>query len=220
MALVDLPLFPLDVVLLPAMSLPLHIFEPRYREMIAFCMGAESRFGVLLLKARPDAIGESYDVGTVAEIMDTSRLEDNKLNIVAEGRQRFRIIERQFDRSYLHGTVAMLSEPVGEVQDAARLAIRCRRLMDRYIQLLMKQVDQPSIDLELPQGPVELSYRVANVLEQLQPSAIQSLQEVLEAETAVERLQLEVAILRREYAILQFMADSAVSHFPPHEYPN
>jgi Lon protease-like protein len=223
MSLIDLPLFPLNVVLMPEMSLPLHIFEPRYREMVANCLATDARFGVLLEPARRGGTDPSttpVEIGTVAEIMETSRLKDGRMNIVAEGRQRFRVRERCFDRSYLHGVVEILAEPVGDEQTAPLLAATCSSSIKRYIQLLLKQIDQEPLDVDLPMAPVDLSYRVANIIQQLQPSAPAILQAVLEAETAEVRLQLELSIIQREYAILAYMADLGTSKNRPYANPN
>jgi len=219
--LIDLPLFPLDVVLVPEMSLPLHIFEPRYREMIAACLATDSRFGVLLQSSRhrpdPDA---PVDVGTVAEIVETSRLSDGRMNIVTEGRQRFRVHRRSFDRAYLHGAVELLQEPVGDALSTPYLAACCSRSVKRYIRLLLQQVNQEPLEVELPSGPVDLSYRLASIIQQLQPGPPLDLQAVLEAETAEDRLQLELAILQREHAILERMADVGSDYKRPYSNPN
>ena len=218
-SLVDLPLFPLDVVLVPEMSLPLHIFEPRYREMVANCLATDSRFGVLLEPSRhggAEMPAAPVEVGTVAEIMETSRLNDGRMNIVAEGRQRFRVRERRFDRSYLHAEVEILEEPVGDEQSAPQLAAYCSYSIRQYIQLLLKQIDQEPLEVELPTTPVDLSYRLASIIQQLQPSSLASLQTVLEAETAEVRLQLELSIIQREYAILERMADFSAAKNRPY----
>src|SRR5947208_6359479 len=76
---IELPLFPLNVVLFPGMVLPLHIFEPRYRQMIAECVQQKTPFGVVL--ARPESVPlleEPYAVGTMADIRDLSQLEDGR----------------------------------------------------------------------------------------------------------------------------------------------
>src|SRR5690242_12078456 len=84
-----IPLFPLNVVLLPGETLPLHIFEPRYREMIRSCAADKREFGILL--ALPKGI---VRVGCTAEIVDIPRrYDDGRMDILTIGRSPFRILE-------------------------------------------------------------------------------------------------------------------------------
>jgi Lon protease-like protein len=84
-----LPLFPLDVVLLPGTPLPLHIFEPRYKEMIAECLANHAPFGVV--RALEEGVSE---VGCTAEIVTvTKEYPDGRMDLIAEGRQRFEVLE-------------------------------------------------------------------------------------------------------------------------------
>src|SRR2546422_11327364 len=85
---IELPLFPLNVVLFPGVVLPLHIFEPRYRQMIADCQEQITPFGIVL--ARPESqplLEEPYPVGTMAEIRELDRLEDGRYVLMADGVQ-------------------------------------------------------------------------------------------------------------------------------------
>lgn len=101
-----LPLFLLDTVLLPKAPLPLHIFEPRYREMIAECLSENRPFGVLRVDGEKVA-----DVGCTAEIVAVSKhYPDGRMDIVTEGRERFEVIEFQTDRAFLQGKVTYLSD--------------------------------------------------------------------------------------------------------------
>ncbi len=113
-----LPLFPLNVVLLPGTPLPLHIFEPRYKEMIAECREQNAPFGVV--RALEQGIA---GVGCTAEIVTvTKEYADGKLDLVAEGRERFEILEVNEERSFLRAEVLMVPDeatPVTE-QDTAR----------------------------------------------------------------------------------------------------
>src|SRR6266566_3545395 len=104
---IELPLFPSDVVLFPGVVLPLHIFEPRYREMIADCRRRKKPFGVVL--ARPGSLPlleEPYPVGTMAEIRELDQLEDGRYILMAIGVQRFRILSQHRERPYLSGLVS------------------------------------------------------------------------------------------------------------------
>ena len=113
-----IPLFPLDVVLLPSTPLPLHIFEPRYKEMIAECLGQNRIFGVV--RALEQGLAE---VGCTAEIVTVVKeYPDGRLDLVAEGRNRFEIVAVNQDRSFLQGEVLMIDDEPGSPpqQDAAR----------------------------------------------------------------------------------------------------
>jgi Lon protease-like protein len=105
-----LGLFPLPLVLVPTERVPLHIFEPRYRELIGRCIERDEEFGVLL--QRQD--GGAPTVGTRAAVVDVlRRLPDGRLHIAVEGGERFRVLEVHHDRAFLEGT----TEPVEDVDD-------------------------------------------------------------------------------------------------------
>ena len=113
-----LPLFPLEVVLFPGIPLPLHIFEPRYREMMAECLANHAPFGVV--RALEEGIA---DVGCTAEIVTvTKEYPDGRLDLVSEGRQRFEVLELNQERSFLRGEVLLVPDEAGnaEVDEKAR----------------------------------------------------------------------------------------------------
>ena len=94
------PLFPLNTVLFPGGPLPLRIFEARYLDMISECMKSDVPFGVLLIREGQEAgPASTYEVGTLARIVDWYRGSDGLLGITAVGTQRFRLLsaERQHD---------------------------------------------------------------------------------------------------------------------------
>jgi Lon protease-like protein len=101
-----LPLFPLELVLLPGTPLPLHIFEPRYKEMIRECISAEAPFGVV--RAFEEGIAE---VGCTAEIITvTKQYPDGRMDLICEGRKRFEVIEVNRDRSFLQAEVLIVPD--------------------------------------------------------------------------------------------------------------
>src|SRR3954454_2100675 len=102
----ELGLFPLPIVLVPTERIPLHIFEPRYRELIAECIEDGQEFGLVL--ATDD--GAVHEIGTraaVAQVLEV--LDDGAMNIVVEGGDRFRLVDLTSGRSFTTGIV----EPVG-----------------------------------------------------------------------------------------------------------
>ena len=101
-----LPIFPLELVLLPGVPLPLHIFEPRYKEMIAECLEQKKPFGVV--RASSDGVA---DIGCTAEIMSvTKKYDDGRMDIVTRGVERFEVIEVNEDRSFLQAEIAMVHD--------------------------------------------------------------------------------------------------------------
>ncbi|MBV8050505.1 MAG: LON peptidase substrate-binding domain-containing protein [Acidobacteriaceae bacterium] len=117
-----LPLFPLDLVLLPGTPLPLHVFEPRYKEMISECLEKNEVFGII--RAKDDGMAE---IGCTAEIVTvTKKYDDGRMDIVTQGRDRFEVMQVNQDRSFLRGEVVYLRDEPGapstdEIQTALRL---------------------------------------------------------------------------------------------------
>src|SRR5215467_5196296 len=109
-----IPLFPLNVVLLPGASLPLHIFEPRYKEMVKECLEEKSEFGMLL--ALPKVVlGEQKSqlakVGCTAEILEVvKRYPDGRMDIVTVGRAPFRVVEVFSENPLWEGHVDYLED--------------------------------------------------------------------------------------------------------------
>lgn len=112
-----LPLFPLEVVLLPGTPLPLHIFEPRYKEMIKECLANEAPFGVI--RALENGIAE---VGCTAEIITvTKEYPDGRLDLIAEGRKRFEVLELNEERSFLRAEVLLVPDEPGALAQEERV---------------------------------------------------------------------------------------------------
>jgi len=111
-----LPLFPLELVLLPGTPLPLHIFEPRYKEMIRECLASSTPFGVI--RAVDDGIA---DVGCTAEIITiTKEYPDGRLDLICEGRARFEVVELNRDRSFLRAEVLIVPDEQGDTAEQER----------------------------------------------------------------------------------------------------
>jgi Lon protease-like protein len=116
-----LPLFPLELVLLPGTPLPLHIFEPRYKEMIRECISTEAPFGVV--RAFEEGIAE---VGCTAEIITvTKEYPDGRMDLICEGRKRFEVIEVNRDRSFLQAEVLIVpDDPEAAAQEERVKAVQ------------------------------------------------------------------------------------------------
>jgi Lon protease-like protein len=123
MSNVRLPLFPLNVVLLPGADLPLHIFEARYRQMVRECLDTPSPFGLLL--ALPNGIA---GIGCTAEILEvTKRYPDGRCDIVTVGREPFRVVELSNHQPLLRGEVDFLEDRPSPINPSI-----CRELNDLY----------------------------------------------------------------------------------------
>jgi Lon protease-like protein len=149
----ELGLFPLGIVLLPTEQIPLHIFEDRYQELIAECLSEEREFG--LLYADEDRLSEIGTRAAVAEVLD--RFDDGRLNIVAEGRERFRLVELTDGRSFQTGLV----EPIEDEPDTAdpKDTEHAVELFHRLVELTGAEVPEPKLDAE------QLSFELAGRFE-------------------------------------------------------
>ena len=171
----ELGLFPLGIVLLPTEQVPLHIFEERYKELISECLENEQEFG--LVYADGDGVRE---IGTRAAVIEVlARLEDGRMNVVAEGRERFRLLELTEGRSFHTGSV----EPVVDKQDPAdaESVARALELFERLKELTASDVEVPAA--ESPQLSFELAARV-----ELAPEAKQALLQEVSERVRVEQV--------------------------------
>jgi Lon protease-like protein len=116
-----LPIFPLELVLLPGVPLPLHIFEPRYKEMIAECLEQKKPFGVV--RASSDGVA---DIGCTAEIMSvTKKYDDGRMDILTRGVDRFEVIQVNEDRTFLQAEISVVEdEPDNPVAQMVTRAVR------------------------------------------------------------------------------------------------
>ncbi len=136
----DFPLFPLGLVALPHEYVPLHIFEPRYRTMIAECLEQEREFGIVWAGEdgqRP--IGCAMRIDRVLE-----RMDDGRLNILTQGTRPFRIVEQQDDRPYPAGTIEFLSDKPEEPNERTREAAHAA-----YAELVAQATDRTLDESEL-----------------------------------------------------------------------
>ena len=147
----ELGLFPLGIVLLPTEQIPLHIFEERYQELIGECLAEEREFG--LIYADDDGLREIGTFAAVTEVLD--KFDDGRLNIVAEGRERFRLVELTEGRSFQTGIVEVVTdEPDDADPDDTEHALE---LYQRLVDLTGAEVEKPRLDV--PQLSFELAGR-------------------------------------------------------------
>ena len=191
----EIGLFPLGIVLLPTEQVPLHIFEPRYRELIAECVASEEPFG--LVYADDDGVRRTGTLASVVEVVE--RFDDGRMNIVVEGGERFRLLELTEGRSFQTGTV----EPLVDLDDPAdpEDVSRGIGLFARLVELTGAEVEVPGEKLERPSFSLASRFELAPELklelleEPSERLRLRRLCEILETvATAVER-QRETAEL-------------------------
>jgi len=198
----ELPLFPLNTVLFPGMPISLHIFEERYKQMMNLCIEERRPFGVLLIAEGDEARGpvaQPHDVGCTAVIQQVEALPQGRMNMVAVGESRFRVLEFKRDKPYLVGVVE--SFPLGK-ETAPSVASEfeaLQPLVADYLQILSR-VGEVDIDIsELPAEPVPLGFLAAALL-RVTPTEKQSLLESSSAPLLLRRMRRlyskEVALLR------------------------
>jgi Lon protease-like protein len=188
------------------MPMPLHIFEPRYREMINRCLDEQLSFGVLLIK-EGEEVGPTatpYEVGTAARIVQVKRLEEGRMNIVTVGTQRFRVREFHHDRSYLTGMVEQLPFVNGSTKLANELMHKIRPRLLEYVELLSK-ANKTQLGLDrLPEEPTALAFLVAMALQ----IGHDRKQAMLTLPGIPELLAREIYHLSYEGLLLQHMIDT------------
>jgi hypothetical protein len=199
----EMPLFPLNVVLFPGMVLPLHIFEPRYREMINRCIEEEKPFGVVLIDEGQEVGGPATPrlVGTAARITRVDRLDGGRMNITTVGTKRFRILELDRSRAYLTAKVRQYPVANGGTRLAERLARELRPKVLEYVELL-SEASKTELRLDrLPEDATTLALLVAIAL-QVDNEEKQAL---LEMSHVPEMLARERYLLSLETALLRHM---------------
>lgn len=160
-----LRLFPLPVVLFPGTPLPLHIFEPRYRKMLADCLSTDRRFG--LVHAAPDAAElEPGTVGCVAEIVETENLPDGRSNIVVQGGGRFALVALvASDEPYSVGRVREYADDLEFGAELDALAARVRDAFEVAARAARTLADDTDPLPELPDEPSLLSFAIASAID-------------------------------------------------------
>jgi Lon protease-like protein len=197
-----LPLFPLpNVVLFPNVFLPLHIFEPRYREMVADAIASDRMIGMVLLRpgwehdyeGRPPV----YPIGCSGLITHVERLADGRYNVVLRGLERFRIVEEDHARSYRQAIVESLSEAGLGIEERAQV----RQHRARLEAMLSTSGESPAKDPRIPSAmsDEDLVNALAQYLD-LEPMEKQALLEQqslrTRAESLVELLEMKVIMAR------------------------
>lgn len=195
-----IPLFPLSSVLVPGLVLPLHIFEPRYRQLLADLQGMpeEDRgFGVVAIRegheVGTDGVRALHEVGTFAAVREMSQLPDGRSDIVTVGTRRFRIDGLVEGRPYAQAEVTWLPEEEGDASIPLAASVAAR--FQEYRDLLTDESDES----ELPDDPRVLSYLIGAAV----VADLATQQGFLAAPDDATRLREELGYLRRETTLIQ-----------------
>lgn len=193
----ELPLFPLHLVLFPGRPLQLHVFEQRYREMLRHCLDGDRRLGVVAIRSGSEVgcPADIFSVGTVAEIEAVQQLPDGRANIGLRGKERFRVDRLLSGTSYLRARVLPLEEVPPNGSDDRR-ARALRNLLVPYLACL----GAPQELLErLPQRAADLAWLAAGALQVDLPEQ----QRLLELGSCRQRLEESLQMLRREAGLIR-----------------
>ncbi len=200
-----LRLFPLNTVLFPGATLNLHIFEPRYGEMLRECLDSGEGFGVALIADGAEA-GDSevtpYQIGAVAEIRDVIALPQGRYYISTVGSERFRIREIVSREPYLLVEVEVMDEPAGDVTE--QLVGSVRTCFDEYAELLGEYSGQ-KVEIDRSGEPQAFSYAVADAL----LIAMRIKQRLLEVDDVQTRLRSELDFLQKLLPQLRRVVENA-----------
>lgn len=202
-----LPLFPLSTVLFPGMRLPLHIFEERYRLLVAHLrtQPEPQRFGVIAIRkgreVGADGITALYEVGCVATVRQITPHADGRFDLSTVGTQRFRLLRVDDSLPYFQGEVEPLKDdpPAGAGEAEAFAVKRVQAGFRAYLNALADRGGGVISVADLPDEPVLLSYVVGAAMIIDLPER----QSLLAASSVLERLRLERSLLVRETAMFR-----------------
>ena len=186
----QIPLFPLNVVLFPEGELKLRIFEPRYIDMVSDCLRNDTGFGVCLIQEDKDMAksADFFSMGTYAKIIDWSQMEDGLLGIVIKGEKRFRVNSHKSSKNNLRvGEIDWLSD------DDNPMPASYQNFSD-----LLKEI---VVRYELPIGNMPDRFDEANWvserLAELLPFDLPIKQEILEMNSASNRFEYMETLLKK-----------------------
>jgi Lon protease-like protein len=193
-------MFPLGSVLFPHALLPLHVFEPRYRELTARCLAGDREFGVVLIERGHEVGGGDtrFDIGTVARIVQAGQLDDGRWVLVNVGTERLRVLEWLDDDPYPRAHVERLDDAAGSASsdEASDVAALLRRVLAMRVEL--GDLSAP-VAVQLDDDPALASYQAAA----LAPVGPLDAQRLLEIGDAGERLARLQELLTEELAVLE-----------------
>jgi uncharacterized protein len=201
---VELPLFPLNSVLFPGAPLQLHIFEERYKQMMNLCIEEKLPFGVVLIENGEEALGpvaQPHEIGCTAHIMQVQRLPQERMNLMAMGRERFRIRRVIDDKPFLRAEVEYLPLTDDNPRWTQGGAARVRELFERYMHMLQAAGQPPIAEGVLPIPPMQLLHFASYWLQ----TELEYKQQLLECTTTSMLIQRLVRQFHREIKLLDVL---------------
>lgn len=215
MAADTLRLFLLHSVLFPGQSMQLVVFEPRYHQLVRECLDAGEPFGVALIREGPEVGGAAvpFSVGTTARIRRANPLPDGRVALEVEGERRFRVLQTHADRPYTWADVEYLDEASfdedgGRNGDADAPGLEAARAAYReLVRVRHAGAGEYERTISVPATPGAL----ADAIGALQLGSARQRQRVLEAETALTRLERAYELLQRSAIGVRRQADRAIA---------
>jgi hypothetical protein len=212
----QLPVFPLNMVMFPGVTMSLHIFEDRYRALVRHLLGIPDRsmrlFGIVAIREGYE-VGQHgkqslHRVGCVVQLTEAEPYEDGRFDIEVVGRHRMQLAGMDTSGSYLVGAVETLGERTAKVADLAREAGRAMATFEEYRRRLARMRGGTVLDVDLPNDPELLSYTLAATC----LLTLQERQELLEAESPMDRL-----VMLRHLLVQEMRAMRAIPSLPATE---
>jgi uncharacterized protein len=196
-------MFPLSTVLFPNAVMPLHVFEPRYRELTETCLNSDGRFGVVLIERGKEVGGgdSRFSVGTVARIVEAARTPDGRYLLATVGGERLRVRRWLDDDPYPRAEIDLLAEPKKVPARATEQRVTVERLLMRVL-ALWAELGQPapSVDaVQLDADPIRASYEAAAMA----PIGPLDAQRLIEIDDPCERFDRLETMLDDEVELLQ-----------------
>ena len=189
----EIPIFPLpNVVLFPSALLPLHIFEPRYRAMVADALEGERLIGMVMLRPgwepHYEEAPDVYPIGCAGFITHAERLHDGRFNIMLRGLEKFRIIGERPARDGVERYRVARVESIAEVTSGVTPASRdARHRLEKLLARKLQKNDHDFIPKDVPDA--DLVHAIAQHLEPLEKQAL------LECNSLLERCEVLVELL-------------------------
>jgi Lon protease-like protein len=211
----QLPIFPLNTVMFPGVTVPLHVFEDRYRALVHHLLTIPDKtlrvFGIVAIRegfeVGQHGVQSVHRVGCVVQMTSVEPYEDGRFDIEVVGRQRLRIDSMDTSGEYLVGEVELLGEQRSPEEDPAEAA-RTLTTFEEYRRRLSEMRGGPVLDGDMPTDPEYLSYSLAATC----LLTLQERQSLLEADSSLERL-----ILLRHALLEEMRAMRAIPSLPATE---
>jgi Lon protease-like protein len=190
-----IPLFPLPVVLFPGAAMPLHIFEPRYRRMLADALEGDRTFGMACLfeNVEERELPAGW-VGCIARVEDVASLPDGRSNIVVTGLERFALRALvESDAPYHVASIEPYADRDGDDESLNSIALEVRTLFLRVIDAARTLADDKADSPALPEDAARLSFAIASMID----LDLRAKQALLAERSPAERLRTIAGVLQQ-----------------------